>query len=222
MAVAAGSGEYAQAKTQADLIYHQETVIRSLGSTVNQAGGLLANSPTTLASTQTTQPTHMLTRQQSMARSATPQINDTPGNQQQKITVATKHQKHHLPRTKAPHGEYADAFSRGLKLITTLNATSTLRLEPGQSISRDRAVERRPRRRRRRHHRRSHPSTTQEQHQVRAEFHVDQYLSAFDPSSAVDSIENSITANMSGNISKMIDDISAGPNQAFAAAAHLR
>jgi hypothetical protein len=43
-------------------------------------------------------------------------------------------------------------------------------------------------------------------------------LSAFDPTSVVDSIENTVTADMSANVSKMIDDITTGPDQAFAVA----
>jgi hypothetical protein len=43
-------------------------------------------------------------------------------------------------------------------------------------------------------------------------------LSAFDPTSVVDSIENTVTADMTANVSKMIDDITTGPDQAFTAA----
>jgi hypothetical protein len=43
-------------------------------------------------------------------------------------------------------------------------------------------------------------------------------LDAFDPTSVVDSIENTVTADMSANVSQMIADITTGPDSAFTAA----
>jgi len=216
------SADLAQAKTQADLIYHEETAIRSLSTkTVNSAGGLQANSPTTPASSgpntrfATVDHTQNL---QTASQSASAQNNGTPGNTLQRITAAPVTQNTvSIESEKAPHGQYADAFSRGLKLITTLNATGTSDLsQVNQYLANALATE--------------GPGVAAADtlagamksplNDIESELSsmLTNPLSAFDPSSAVDSVENSITANMSGNISKMIDDITTGPNQAFNAA----
>ncbi len=207
------AADLTQAKTQADLIYHEETAIRSLQSTTVSAAAGMQES----ASAQSGAPLRGVT-QQRKAGTSPPQGNSSPENLRQKsIVVAAASGAAVSIAPKAPHGEYADAFSRGLKLITTLSLTGNGDLSqvnhylaaalasegPGVAAADTLAgVMRAP------------------LNDIESELSsmLTNPLSAFDPSNAVDSIENSITANMSGNISKMIDDISTGPTQAFNAA----
>ncbi len=206
--------DLAQAKTQADLIYHEEAAIRSLQSTtVNHAQNLQTASQS--ASRQSAPPLRALAQQRQTASVSAPQNNDTPVNPLQASTVSMAAKNTlSIESQMAPHGAYVDAFSRGLKLITTLNATGSGDLsQVNQYLATAQATE--------------GPGVTAADtlagamraplNDIESELSsmLTNPLSAFDPSNAVDSIENSITANMSGNISKMIDDISVGPIQAF-------
>ncbi|MGH6684841.1 MAG: hypothetical protein ACRECA_13150, partial [Pseudolabrys sp.] len=118
---------------------------------------------------------------------------------------------------KGPHGEYKDVFARGLKQITALSNTGTAEMGqvnqyladaqssegPGVAAANTLAG-----------------SMLAPLNSIQSELSsmLSNPLSAFDPSSAVNSVEDSIKANLSVNISQMIDDITAGPNPAFSAA----
>ena len=210
------SADLAQAKTQADLIYHEETAIRDPHMvTVNQAA--TANSPTAPSSSGSN--TRMVavdhTQNVQKVSSQASQNSGMPGNTLQKNTVAAVTQNGaSIESQKAPHGQYADGFSRGLKLIITLNATSASDLSQVNQYLANALASEGP----------GVAAADTIAGAMRAPLNdiesqlsamLSNPLSAFDPSSAVDSVENSITANMSGNISKMIDDITTGPNQSF-------
>ena len=117
----------------------------------------------------------------------------------------------------APHGTYSDAFARGVKQLIALKSTGDADLAkvsrylaqaqssegPGVAAADTIAG-----------------TLTSPISAINSQLSamLTHPLDAFDPSSMVDDMETTITKGMSSDIPKMIDDITNGPNQAFAAA----
>ncbi|HEX3913341.1 MAG TPA: hypothetical protein VHW71_07535 [Steroidobacteraceae bacterium] len=234
------SADLAQAQAQANQLYQEESAILAVQRTTAAGAGAVQAASTTPASSGANQPTVVHT--QSMAPAAqtapaqsglllrgvtaqrttavtAPPGNGTPVNPAPQKSMAPLNAKDSvsIESQMAPHGQFADAFSRGLKFITTLNGTGAGDLtQINQDLANAMASE-------------GSGLTAADiigkamnapLAGIESELSsmLANPLSAFDPSSAVDSMDNSITASLSTNISTVIDDITTGPNQAFDAA----
>lgn len=210
------SADLAQAKTQADQLYREESAILGVqAKSLAGSSAMLATPPATPSApgSNTSQPAVGHTQ------STAPPSNGTAVNPAQQKSMAPLNSKDAVAveSQMAPHGQFADAFSRGLKFITTLNGNGATDLtQVNQYLANAMTSE--------------GPGLTAADiigaamraplTDIESELSsmLTNPLSAFDPSSAVDSMENSITASLATNISTMVNDITAGPTQAFNAA----
>ena len=112
------------ALSQAQVLYKEETVILPQQSATVNTRELPVNTPTTTAGTPTTggAPVSMtLQRQQAVGPAAPAAPAGNPLQQKSTITATTVVQSSAVP-AQAPHGTYADAFSRGVKQLTALKS----------------------------------------------------------------------------------------------------
>ena len=207
------------ALSQAQVLYKEETVILPQQSATVNTRELPVNTPTTTAGTPTTggAPVSMtLQRQQAVGPAAPAAPTGNPLQQKSTITATTVVQSSAVP-AQAPHGTYADAFSRGVKQLTALKSAGDADLSqvnqylaqaqssegPGVAAADTLAGVL------------SSPVTNLLSQLSQMLTHP---LDAVDPSSMVDDLETSLKTAMSADIPQMIADITTGPDQAFNAA----
>lgn len=209
------SANLASALTQAQLLYKEETAPRDIRSTVvNNEQALQAAGPTTPSAPPSRAPLSELASQRAANAPVSAPNSSPPGNSLQRSTVTAGQTAVSVESQLAPHGSYADAFARGVKQITALKgAGDTDATQVNQYIAAAQHSE--------------GPGVAAANTLAGAinaplngiEAQLTSMLSnplkAFDPSSTVDSIEDSVKANLSVNIAQMIDDITSGPKQAF-------
>jgi hypothetical protein len=218
----------AAAQNLAESIYKQETTFRDTKTAIaGNSQSLQRLAPTTPSSPSRTPTGELVSQQPGNTRVGTlavqpaerpVQASAAPGNPLQKSSVTADSQATvSLESTLPPHGSFADAFSRGVKLISSLKSTGD---SESSQVSQYLATAQQT----------EGPGVAAADTLAGAinapitsiESELDSLLSnplnAFDPTSAVQSIEDSVKSNLSGNISQMIDDITTGPNQAFGSA----
>jgi hypothetical protein len=211
------AADLAAALSQAKVLYQDETVILPVKSATVNTQNLQAVSPTTVSGATPSvggAPASMTTqRRQAVAPTASATAPANPMLQKSTITAATAVQPSAL-ETAAPHGAYADAFSRGVKQLTAMQSTGSADLSkvnqylaqaqssegPGVAAADTLAGVL------------SSPVTSILSQLSAMLTHP---LDAFDPSSMVDDMEKTLTTAMSADIPQMIADITAGPQQAF-------
>jgi len=217
------AADLAAALSQAKTLYQDETVILPVKSATVNTQNLQADSPTTVSGSTTSgggtpASMTMLRKQAAPVAAAGPAA--PPGNpleQKSTITTASAVQPS-MVEAAAPHGTYADAFSRGVKQLTLLQSTGTADLSkvnqyiaqaqssegPGVAAADTLAGVL------------SSPVTNILSQMSQMLTHP---LDAFDPSSMVDDMESTLTTAMSADIPQMIADITTGPQAAFDASA---
>lgn len=231
------ASDLAAALSQAQIISKDESTIREIKekTVVNQsaskASSTTGSAPATGSAPLSVQEqSHLASNVNAKAGSGAPLTMKTEANQSlalaaapsnsnlQKSTVLAGTQISASDQTTTtPYGTFNDAFSRAVKQIASLKSAGDTDLtKVNQSLAQAQSSE--------------GPGVAQADTisglmmspltAVQSEISsmLSHPLSAFDPTSVVDSIENTVTADMSANISKMIDDITTGPDQAFAVA----
>lgn len=233
-----GMADLLQAKSKAELLYQQESSIQDAqATTVDNLSGLqtttqgassssspnsryaTSNHSQTQQAGQAVAPSNSLRANSVVAQNNTVNAqNKAQGNSLQKTSVAPgAGGAVSVDSLKGGHGQYKEAFARGLKQITALSSTANNEADqinqhlvdaqasegPGVAAANTLAA-----------------SMLSPLNSIQSQLSsmLSNPLSAFDPSSQVDSIEDAIKANLSANISQMIDDITTGPNQACSAA----
>jgi hypothetical protein len=223
--------DLAAALSQAQALHTQEDTIIAKTATIANTQNLQSASPSTLSTQPRSQTAQVvsektpngaplaMTAQHSQAlvpasASSTGQQESTL--QKSSVTAGTQVAASN-ELTSAPHGTYADAFSRGVKQIAALKSSGDTDFSkvnqyltqaqnsegPGVAAADTLAGVM------------NAPLTNIESELSSM---LSNPLNAFDPTSAVDAIENAVTADVSANISQMIADITTGPDQAFNAA----
>jgi hypothetical protein len=231
------ASDLAAALSQAQVVSKNESTIREIKETtiVNQnaptASSTKDSAPATGSAPLSVQSqSHLASNVNAKAGSGAPLAMKTEANQSLALAAApsnTNLQKSTVlagtqisasgQTTTTPYGTFNDAFSRAVKQIALLkNAGDTDLTKVNQYLAQAQNSE--------------GPGVAQADTisglmmspltAVQSEIGsmLSHPLSAFDPTSVVDSIENTVTADMSANVSKMIDDITTGPDQAFTAA----
>jgi hypothetical protein len=213
------ASDLATALSQAQVLYKEETVILPQVSATVNTRDLQANAPTTTSGTATGggAPASMTSlRKQSVSPAAPAAPAGNPLQQKSTVTAASAIQPSAVVAA-APHGTYADAFSRGVKQLTALQSAGNADLSqvnqyltqaqnsegPGVAAADTLAGVL------------SSPVTNLLSQLSQMLTHP---LDAVDPSSMVDDLEKSLTTAMSADIPQMIADITTGPDQAFSAA----
>lgn len=188
------------ALSQAQVLYKEETTLLPSQSATVNTGNLRSVSPTAVAA----------------PASGTPAGSGNPLELKSTLAGATA-VKPTAVEAAAPHGSYADAFSRGVTQLSALKSAGDADLSKiNQDIAQAQSTE---------------GAGVAAANTVAGvlESPVTSLLSqlssmlanpidAFDPSSIVDDMEASLTTAMSANIPKMVNDITSGPDLAFAAA----
>jgi hypothetical protein len=216
------ASDLAAALSQAQVLYKEETVILPQQSATVNTRDLPANPPTTTAGTATTggAPVAMTLQRKQGVGPASPAAPAAPaGNpmlQKSTVTAASAIQPSAVVAA-APHGTYADAFSRGVKQLTALQSAGNADLsQVNQYLTQAQSSE--------------GPGVAAADTLAgvlnspvknllsQLSQMLTHPLDAVDPSSMVDDLEKSLTTAMSADIPQMIADITTGPDQAFSAA----
>ena len=224
-----GASDLSAALSQAQTIYKEEDAVRNTKEKTAVDPNVLAASPTAASAPLTVQSqAHQASNQkpaggpalamqaqakQPLAPAAAP-VN--PMLQKATVTAGTRVAASDQTITQ-PYGAFADAFSRAVKQIALLKSAGDADLtKVNQYLAQAQSSE--------------GPGVAQADTvaglmnspltamQSQISSMLANPLNAFDPTSAVDALENTITADMSANISQMIADITTGPDNAFTAA----
>jgi hypothetical protein len=222
-----GGADLAAALSQATTIYTEEKTIIEYKATTANTQNLQAASPASVSGpphTETAQITSektpsgapvSMTAQHSQAITPAP-VSENPMLQKSTITAATQISPS-AELVAAPHGTYTQEFSRAVTQLTALKGTGDTDLSKvNQYLAQAQSSE--------------GPGVAAadtiagvmespvKNIMSQLSAMLAHPLDAFDPSSMVDDMETTLTTAMSTNIPLMISDITAGPNQAFAAA----
>jgi hypothetical protein len=217
------AADLAAALSQATTIYTNERTIIEYKATSANTQNLQATSPTSVSGPPHTEIAQITSEKtpsgapRSMMAQRSQEITPAPvsGNPMlQKSTISTAPQiSPSAELVAAPHGSYSQEFSRAVKQLAALKGNGDAALSKiNQSLTQAQSSE--------------GPgvaaadtiagamSSPVKAIASKLSEMLDHPLDAFDPTSAVDDMETTITAAMDSNIPKMIADITTGPDQA--------
>ncbi len=204
------------AAAQSQTLYKEETTIRPLVSaTVNNTNVTRANPSSVSPPSGPTKPqTELLVSKQAGAPAAPP---SPSGNTMQKTAViSSAANTTTLQSTAAPPGNLAEEFGEGVKLIAGLQSATasdlpTINQDLANAIQTEGVGEQSAR--------------SIAANAINAPLDsiknilssmLSDPTSAFDPSSQVQTVEDSVISQLSTNVGTMVDDVSNGPKTAFA------